>query len=146
MFLCLHVMISFPFFTDDERAFGYVRLITGDEMSKRSKFALITWIGKNVKPLQKARVSTDKAFVKDVLRVSWNFFKLRFKRLNMEVRSIRSISSLSYFLRHRFLRSRFPSMTSQILLKTKSVKLSSKQVERTTEPETKRPLVSNKFI
>lgn len=37
-------------------------------------------------------------------------------------------------------------MTSQILLKTKSVKLSSKQVERTTEPETKRPLVSNKFI
>lgn len=64
----------------------------------------------------------------------------------MEGRSIRSISSLSYFLRHRFLRSRFPSMTSQILLKTKSVKLSSKQVERTTEPETKRPLVSNKFI
>lgn len=56
-------------FQDDERAFGYVRLITGDEMSKRSKFALITWIGKNVKPLQKARVSTDKAFVKDVLRV-----------------------------------------------------------------------------
>lgn len=78
MYLCLHVMIAFPFFTDDERAFGYVRLITGDEMSKRSKFALITWIGKNVKPLQKARVSTDKAFVKDVLRVSWNFFKLRF--------------------------------------------------------------------
>lgn len=78
MFPCLHLMISFPFFTDDERAFGYVRLITGDEMSKRSKFALITWIGKNVKPLQKARVSTDKAFVKDVLRVSWNFFKLRF--------------------------------------------------------------------
>lgn len=65
---------SHPFLIDDERAFGYVRLITGDEMSKRSKFALITWIGKNVKPLQKARVSTDKAFVKDVLRVSWNFF------------------------------------------------------------------------
>ena len=59
------------FFADDERAFGYVRLITGDEMSKRSKFALITWIGKSVKPLQKARVSTDKAFVKDVLRVSY---------------------------------------------------------------------------
>lgn len=73
--LYLHVIIAPPsFFTDDERAFGYVRLITGDEMSKRSKFALITWIGKNVKPLQKARVSTDKAFVKDVLRVSWDFF------------------------------------------------------------------------
>lgn len=84
-FYCLRRNVSmstcydfFPLFTDDERAFGYVRLITGDEMSKRSKFALITWIGKNVKPLQKARVSTDKAFVKDVLRVSWNFFKLRF--------------------------------------------------------------------
>ncbi|XP_061198023.1 coactosin-like protein [Saccostrea echinata] len=56
-------------FQDDERAFGYVRLITGDEMSKRAKFALVTWIGKNVKPLQKARVSTDKAFVKEVLRI-----------------------------------------------------------------------------
>ncbi|XP_048768337.1 coactosin-like protein [Ostrea edulis] len=55
-------------FQDDERAFGYVRLITGDEMSKRAKFAFVTWIGKNVKPLLKARVSTDKAFVKEVLR------------------------------------------------------------------------------
>lgn len=81
---------SHPFLIDDERAFGYVRLITGDEMSKRSKFALITWIGKNVKPLQKARVSTDKAFVKDVLRVSWNFFFLLrfFSFLKVEWRGV----------------------------------------------------------
>lgn len=89
MYTCYNC--SHPFLIDDERAFGYVRLITGDEMSKRSKFALITWIGKNVKPLQKARVSTDKAFVKDVLRVSWNFFfilRFFFSFLKVEWRGV----------------------------------------------------------
>ena len=58
-------------FLDEERAYGYVRVETGDEMSKRAKFVFITWIGKDVSALKKARVSTDKGVVKAVLCVSW---------------------------------------------------------------------------
>merc|ERR1719154_149333 len=53
-------------FADDNRMYGYVRMTTGDEMSKRAKFALITWIGKGVSTLKKAKVSTDKAFIKSI--------------------------------------------------------------------------------
>lgn len=56
--------------------FAYVRFETGDEMSRRAKFAFITWIGPSVPPLKKAKVSTDKAFVKQVWTVS-NLTKLR---------------------------------------------------------------------
>jgi hypothetical protein len=55
---------------DNARAYGYVRFETGDEMSRRAKFAFITWIGPSVSPLKKAKVSTDKAFVKKVVPVS----------------------------------------------------------------------------
>ena len=50
--------------------YAYVRFETGDEMSRRKKFAFITWIGPSVSPLKKAKVSTDKAFVKAIVRVS----------------------------------------------------------------------------
>lgn len=55
--------------SDDERVYGYIRFETGDEMSKRAKFAFITWIGPSVSPLKKAKVSTDKAFVKEIVTV-----------------------------------------------------------------------------
>ena len=61
--VCLHVL-------DDVRVYGYVRFETGDEMSRRAKFALITWIGSGVGVLKKAAVSTDKAFVKEIMNVS----------------------------------------------------------------------------
>ena len=57
-------------FLDDQRVYAYVRFETGDEMSRRKKFAFITWIGPSVSPLKKAKVSTDKAFVKEIVRVS----------------------------------------------------------------------------
>lgn len=57
-------------FTDSERAFGYLRVQMGDEMSKRRKFLLLTWIGPNVGVLQRAKMSTDKAIIKDVINVS----------------------------------------------------------------------------
>ncbi|XP_064611074.1 coactosin-like protein [Liolophura sinensis] len=57
----------FAKFTDDMLGFGYVRIFTGDELSRRAKFALITWIGQNVSPLKKAKMSTNKAFVKEVI-------------------------------------------------------------------------------
>eukprot|EP00051_Salpingoeca_urceolata_P026511 m.477610 g.477610 ORF g.477610 m.477610 type:complete len:143 (+) comp20883_c0_seq1:78-506(+) len=55
-------------YSDDERVYGFVRLETGDELSKRAKFALITWVGPSVSPLKKAKVSTDKAFVKKIIQ------------------------------------------------------------------------------
>lgn len=54
-------------FGDDERAFAYLRIQTGDEMSKRSKFLMLTWVGTEVSPIKKAKMSTDKALVKEVL-------------------------------------------------------------------------------
>jgi hypothetical protein len=53
--------------TDDDRVYGFVRLETGDELSKRSKFALVTWVGPNVSALKKAKMSTDKSDVKQII-------------------------------------------------------------------------------
>lgn len=54
-------------FGDNERAFGYIRIQMGDEMSKRKKFIFLTWIGQDVGVIQRAKMSTDKAIIKDVL-------------------------------------------------------------------------------
>lgn len=54
-------------FHDDERAFGYIRIQMGDEMSKRSKFLFLTWIGPEVGVMQRAKMSTDKSIIKDVI-------------------------------------------------------------------------------
>ncbi|KTG40151.1 hypothetical protein cypCar_00012317 [Cyprinus carpio] len=59
--------------TDDNRLFGFVRITTGDAMSKRAKFTLITWIGENVSGLQRAKISTDKTLVKDIVQVGFAF-------------------------------------------------------------------------
>ncbi|MGH0115768.1 UNVERIFIED_CONTAM: hypothetical protein FKN15_046953 [Acipenser sinensis] len=56
----------------DVPLFGFIRITTGDAMSKRAKFTLITWIGENVSGLQRAKISTDKTLVKDVVQ---NFAK-----------------------------------------------------------------------
>jgi hypothetical protein len=40
-------------------------------MSKRAKFTLITWIGENISGLQRAKISTDKTLVKDIVQVIW---------------------------------------------------------------------------
>lgn len=54
-------------FQDNERAFGYIRIQMGDEMSKRSKFLFLTWIGPEVGVMQRAKMSTDKSIIKDVI-------------------------------------------------------------------------------
>ena len=45
---------------------------TGDEMSKRSKFVFCTWVGPNVSVMKKAKMSTDKALLKEIITVSKN--------------------------------------------------------------------------
>lgn len=54
-------------FSDDERAFGYLRLQMGDEMSKRRKFLFVTWVGPNVSVINRAKMSTDKSLIKDII-------------------------------------------------------------------------------
>nr|XP_022342007.1 coactosin-like protein [Crassostrea virginica] len=55
-------------FTDDDRIYGFLRVVAGDELSKRTKFALIVWLGKNVSGIKRARMGTDKSSVKEVIR------------------------------------------------------------------------------
>jgi len=58
-------------FNEEERLFGFLRMTTGEEpnfKSKRAKFVLITWIGANVSPLKRAKVSTDKSTVKSIVK------------------------------------------------------------------------------
>ncbi|KAL0277615.1 UNVERIFIED_CONTAM: hypothetical protein PYX00_004847 [Menopon gallinae] len=54
-------------FGDNERCYGYIRLQTGDEMSKRTKFILITWVGRNVGVMHRAKVTNDKSLVKEII-------------------------------------------------------------------------------
>ena len=63
------MFLNFCFGTDDNRIYGYARFDTEDEMSRRAKFAFITWIGTEVPPLRKATVSSDKVFVKEICTV-----------------------------------------------------------------------------
>lgn len=42
-------------FGDDDRAFGYIRIQMGDEISKRTKFLFLTWVGKNVGVIKKSQ-------------------------------------------------------------------------------------------
>jgi hypothetical protein len=56
-------------FEEGERSYAYLKVKWGDDLSTREKFVLITWVGEKVPPLKKARVSTDKAFVKEVVKV-----------------------------------------------------------------------------
>lgn len=53
--------------------FFLIRLQMGDELSKRKKFIFVTWIGPEVSVIQRAKMSTDKAIIKDVLNVIWFF-------------------------------------------------------------------------
>ena len=72
-FSFINKFYCFSFIIDTERVYGYIRMFTGDEMSKRAKFALITWIGSGVNALKRARTSIDKSVVKDVITVCFSF-------------------------------------------------------------------------
>jgi len=52
---------------DDEAQYAYLRVTTGDEESKRTKFALISWCGENVGALKRAKMSVHKANIKAII-------------------------------------------------------------------------------
>ncbi|KAL0614935.1 Coactosin-like protein [Plecturocebus cupreus] len=54
--------------TDVDQLFAFVRFTTWHAMSKRSKFALIIWLGESISGLQRARTGTDKPLVKEVVQ------------------------------------------------------------------------------
>ncbi|KAH8908275.1 actin depolymerizing protein [Coniochaeta sp. PMI_546] len=57
-----------PKLEDDEVQYAYVRVeYANDAESKRIKFALIVWIGQNVKPLRRGRVLSESGDVKKIL-------------------------------------------------------------------------------
>ena len=51
---------------------------TGDEMSKRAKFVFVTWVGPSVSVMKKAKMSTDKALMKDIIQVNICSFLLNY--------------------------------------------------------------------
>jgi len=53
---------------DDECVYGYLRVITGDNESRRTKFVLISWCGPSVGALKRAKMSVHKADIKKVLK------------------------------------------------------------------------------
>ncbi|KAF5297570.1 hypothetical protein FQR65_LT10001 [Abscondita terminalis] len=55
-------------FGENERVFGYIRVQTGDEMSKRQKFLFVTWVGPSVSVIQRAKMSTDKSMIKEIIK------------------------------------------------------------------------------
>lgn len=55
-------------FTDDDRLFAFLRVVTGDELSKRAKFVFLTWSGANVSPLKRAKMATDKRNVQNIIQ------------------------------------------------------------------------------
>ena len=57
--------------SSDQAAFGYLRMnVSNDELSVRTKFVFVTWIGSKVKILRKAKLSVHVSDVKSVLNVS----------------------------------------------------------------------------
>ena len=57
-------------FKDDQCQYAYLRVISGDSESRRTKFVFISWCGEQVGALKRAKMSVHKASVKTVIKVS----------------------------------------------------------------------------
>ena len=48
-------------------------------MSRRCKFMMVTWVGTQVSAMKRAKMSTDKALIKEVLNVRIHIFSFNTK-------------------------------------------------------------------
>ncbi|GAM16930.1 hypothetical protein SAMD00019534_001050 [Acytostelium subglobosum LB1] len=55
-------------FAADQCQYAYLRVLSGDEESKRAKFVFISWCGESVGALKRAKMSVHKASVKQVIK------------------------------------------------------------------------------
>jgi len=55
-------------FVTGKRLYGFLRYISGDELSTRAKFVFISWVPQGVPIRKRASVSTHKSFVKEVVK------------------------------------------------------------------------------
>ncbi|KAJ2387952.1 hypothetical protein GGI05_003933 [Coemansia sp. RSA 2603] len=54
---------------DNAAAFGYIRMaMANDELSQRTKFVFVAWCGPQTRVMRRAKLSVQKAEVKNVLR------------------------------------------------------------------------------
>lgn len=67
----------------------------GDEMSKRKKFLFITWVGPNVSVINRAKMSTDKSIIKDIISVSFTFLILKVQQRGIYVK-VKSIYVINF--------------------------------------------------
>ncbi len=55
-------------FSENECAYAYTRVTTGDSESRRAKFVFIAWGGDSAKVLLKAKMSVHRASLKEVVK------------------------------------------------------------------------------
>ena len=52
-------------FGPDDRGYGYIRIIGGDEVSKRTKFVFVTWCGESVPAMKKVIINIEYKILKN---------------------------------------------------------------------------------
>jgi len=55
-------------FQNDQAQYAFLRVISGDQESKRAKFVFVSWCGEQVGALKRAKMSVHKASVKQVIK------------------------------------------------------------------------------
>jgi len=55
-------------FKDDQAQYAYVRVVSGDSESRRTKFVFVSWCGPSVGALKRAKMSVHKANIKTIFR------------------------------------------------------------------------------
>ena len=72
-------------------------------MSKRSRFALLTWVGSSVSVMKKAKMSTDKLLVKEIIQVSVSFLvaemNITYRATTHTLKSLQTPRILESFMR-----------------------------------------------